>query len=74
MNDMDRNYPNPDRYITGNYGEDQFRGDEAAFEAETERLLNLRDKALKLNVGFQVEQAEALLDKHCPDWREWVED
>lgn len=61
-----------DRHITGNYGEDQFRG-EAEFEAETERLLSIRDKALKTNSGFQVQQAEALLDKHCPDWREWID-
>jgi len=60
-----------DRYITGNYGEDQFQG-EAEFEAELDRLLNLREKAIKLNAGFQVEQAEALLDKHCPEWREYL--
>jgi hypothetical protein len=59
-----------DRYITGNYGEDQFQG-EAEFEAELDRLLNLRDTAIKSNVG--VEQAEALLTKHCPEWREYVE-
>jgi hypothetical protein len=60
-----------DRYITGNYGEDQFQG-EAEFEAELDRLLNLRDKAIKSNAGFQVAQAEALLTKHCPEWREYL--
>jgi hypothetical protein len=58
-----------DRYITGNYGEDQFQG-EAEFEAELDRLLNLRDAAIKSNAG--VEETEALLTKHCPEWREWL--
>jgi hypothetical protein len=60
-----------DRYITGNYGENQFRG-EAAFEVEVDRLLNLRDAALKANSGFQVQQSEAELDKIAPEWREWL--
>jgi len=58
-----------DRYITGNYGEDQFRG-EAEWEEELDRLLKLREKAIKIRSGFNVMKAEALLDKHCPNWRE----
>jgi hypothetical protein len=60
-----------DRYITGNYGEDQFKG-EAEFEAETDRLLNLRDKALR-GIG-SLQEVEADLDSHCPDWRECLEE
>jgi hypothetical protein len=43
---------------------------EAKQEAEIERILALRDKALRFNVGGQVMQAEAILDKLCPTWRE----
>jgi hypothetical protein len=57
-----------DRYITGNYGEDQFQG-EAEFEAELDRLLNLREKAIG---HAEVEEVETLLTKHCPEWREYL--
>ena len=60
-----------DRYITGNYGEDQLRSD-AEFEAEVDKLLKLREKALMANSGFQLQQAEAKLDKLAPEWREWL--
>jgi hypothetical protein len=62
-----------DRYITGNYGEDQLRG-EAEFERKLDELLNRREKCIRLAMGFQVERIELELDKLCPEWREFIQD
>src|SRR5690242_3371367 len=52
------------------------RGHEMIQKPNTEvnRLLKLRDKALALNVGGQVMQAEAMLDKIFPGWRILVDE
>ena len=55
--------------MTDRFGNADYCEGEAEYERELNRLLALRDLALAVNSGFQLQQAEALLDAHCPDWR-----
>jgi hypothetical protein len=60
-----------DRHITGNYGENHFRN-EAEFETELDRLLNLRETALVKSPTL-LKQTEKKLDALAPNWREYIE-
>lgn len=57
-----------DRHITGNYGEDQFAGEEE-FEIRLEQLLTFRSRSVKMRAPTELARVESELDQFYSEWR-----